>query len=67
MGFSGEFTKPIGLKMNVNISYNCNDRHIDKNPKKTAIICRRPKKDFKHISYQELLKEVSKLSNGLKR
>ena len=68
MGFSGEFTKPIWFEDGIlNISYNCIDRHIDKNSKKTAIIWQGDqKKDFKHISYQELLKEVSKLSNGLK-
>ena len=68
MGFSGEFTKPIWFEDGIlNISYNCIDRHLDKNPKKTAIIWQGDqKKDFKYISYQELLKEVSKLSNGLK-
>ena len=51
----------------LNASYNCIDRHVLKNGNKTAIIWEGDDpKEQKIISYNELLKEVSKFSNVLK-
>jgi len=51
----------------LNISENCIDRHAQKHPDKTAIIWEGDDpNDHKLISYQELLIEVSRLSNALK-
>lgn len=55
----------------LNLSYNCIDRHIVKNPSyadKVALIheTNDPNKSV-HITYGELLKNVSKLANCLKR
>ena len=48
----------------LNISYNCIDRHAKKNPEKVAIIWQGDQEsNSKQISYQELLEEVSKLAN----
>ena len=51
----------------LNASYNCLDRHIEKNGDKTAIIWEGDDpSDSRKITFRELLTEVSKLSNGLK-
>jgi len=51
----------------LNASYNCIDRHVLKNGNKTAIIWEGDDpKEQKTISYNDLLKEVSKFSNVLK-
>ena len=51
----------------LNASYNCIDRHVLKNGNKTAIIWEGDDpKEQKIISYNDLLKEVSKFSNVLK-
>ena len=52
----------------LNITVNCLDRHVIKNPKKTAIIFEPNNPDEKHKSYtySELLIEVCKMANVLK-
>ena len=51
----------------LNASANCIDRHLKKNPSKTAIIwVGDDPADSKKISYRELHQNVSKAANGLK-
>ena len=51
----------------LNASANCIDRHLKKNPKKTAIIwVGDDPADSKKISYKELHQNVCKAANGLK-
>jgi len=51
----------------LNASANCIDRHLKKNPKKTAIIwVGDDPSDSKKISYKELHQNVCKVANGLK-
>ena len=51
----------------LNASANCIDRHLKKNPSKTAIIwVGDDPADTKKISYRELHKNVCKVANGLK-
>jgi len=50
----------------LNISYNCLDRHLPSQADKTAIIFEGEQGDTRHISYQELHKEVCRFSNALK-
>ena len=51
----------------LNVSYNCLDRHLEKDGDKTAIIWEGDEPDqSKHISYRELHAEVCKFSNVLK-
>ena len=51
----------------LNASANCIDRHLKDKGDQTAIIWEGDNpKDSKHISYNELHKEVSKLANGMK-
>ena len=51
----------------LNASANCIDRHLKDKGDQTAIIWEGDDpKDSKHITYNELHKEVSKLSNGMK-
>ncbi len=51
----------------LNASYNCLDRHIEKNGDKAAILWEGDDpEDTKKITYKELLIEVCKFSNGLK-
>ncbi len=50
----------------LNVSYNCLDRHLNKN--KTAIIWQdNDPKIYKKITYDELHKQVCKLANALKK
>ena len=53
----------------LNITENCLDRYAKSNPDKKAIIweANDPNEDFKVYTYKELLDEVCKFSNGLKR
>ena len=51
----------------LNVSYNCIDRHLEKHAEKTAIIFEGEKGDTRHISYQTLHDEVCQLANGLKK
>ena len=51
----------------LNVSYNCIDRHVKKNPNKTAIIWESDDPRIsKKISYKELLFNVNKMANVLK-
>ena len=51
----------------LNASYNCLDRHIEKNGDKIAVIWEGDDpSNSRKITYQELLTEVCKFSNGLK-
>ncbi len=52
----------------LNVSANCIDRHAKKNPKKIAIIWEGDNpNESKKISYEELLTNVCKIANGLKK
>ena len=52
----------------INASYNCIDRHLAKNAKKTALFWEGDSpEDSQEITYQELHYEVCKLANGLKK
>jgi len=52
---------------NINLSENCIDRHVANGlGERTAIIWEGEPGDKRHISYAELLREVSKAANGLK-
>ena len=50
----------------MNVSYNCIDRHLEKNADKTAIIFEGEPGDTQHISYQQLHDDVCQFSNALK-
>jgi acetyl-CoA synthetase len=51
----------------LNIAYNCIDRHLPKRAKQTAIIWEGDDPEVsQHVTYQQLHDEVAKLSNGLK-
>jgi len=50
----------------LNISYNCIDRHLEKHADKTAIIFEGEAGDSRHISYQQLHDEVCIFANALK-
>jgi acetyl-CoA synthetase len=61
----GDFTWFTGGELNV--SYNCVDRHAEKDPSKTAIIFEGDEPgEHRYISYGEVLAEVSKAANLLK-
>ena len=49
----------------INVSYNCLDLNTQKSPNKIAIIFESENGETKTITYQELLDEVCKFSNGL--
>jgi acetyl-CoA synthetase len=52
----------------LNASYNCIDRHLAENAKKTAILWEGDEpSDSQDVTYQELHYEVCKLANGLKK
>ena len=52
----------------LNVAYNCIDRHLPKRAKQTAIIWEGDNPDVsKHVTYQQLHDEVAKLANGLKK
>jgi acetyl-CoA synthetase len=52
----------------LNASYNCIDRHLKKNAKKTAILWEGDSpEDSEKVTYQQLHYEVCKLANGLKK
>ena len=50
----------------LNVSYNCLDRHLETRANKTAIIFEGEQGDTRHISYQALHSEVCKMANALK-
>ena len=49
----------------INVSYNCLDLNTQKSPNKIAIIFESENGETKNITYQELLDEVCRFSNGL--
>ena len=52
----------------LNVSYNCIDRHLEKDSDKTAIIWAKDEPgEYEHISYGQLSKEVNRVANGLKK
>ncbi len=52
----------------LNVAYNCIDRHLPERANQTAIIWEGDDPNqSKHITYQQLHDEVAKLSNGLKK
>ncbi len=50
----------------LNISYNCLDRHLANNGDKTAIIFEDEKGNNRHISYKALHRDVCRFANALK-
>ncbi|MBP6562081.1 MAG: acetate--CoA ligase [Neisseriaceae bacterium] len=50
----------------LNISYNCIDRHLPEKANKTAIIFEEDGGKVEHISYQQLYERVCQFANGLK-
>ena len=69
MGFSGEFTKPIWFEDGIlNISYNCIDRHLDKNSKRQQSSGRETKKKTLNIFHiKNCLRKFQNYLMGLKR
>jgi len=51
----------------MNVSYNCIDRHLETKGDKTAIIFEGEPGDTRHITYRQLHKDVSQFANGLKQ
>ena len=50
----------------MNVSWNCIDKHLASNANKTAIIFEGEQGDTRHISYQQLHDDVCQFANGLK-
>lgn len=50
----------------LNVSFNCLDRHLEKRGDKTAIIFEGEKGDTRRLSYRELHREVCRFANALK-
>lgn len=50
----------------LNISYNCLDRHLTTQPGKTAIIFESDEGEVTHTTYRDLHQQVCKLANALK-
>ena len=50
----------------LNASYNCIDRHLEKHANKTAIIFEADNGDVTEVSYQDLYNRVCQFANGLK-
>ena len=50
----------------LNVSYNCLDRHLATQANKTAIIFEADNGDVTHVSYQDLYNRVCQFANGLK-
>jgi acetyl-CoA synthetase len=67
------FQKPVSIKWfsggELNVSYNCIDRHLPKRANKTAIIWESddPSRPSQKISYQQLHDEVCRFANVLKK
>ncbi len=66
------FTSPVNIRWfegaELNVSYNCIDRHIEDRGEKTAILWEpdSPEKAVRRISYRELAIEVNLFANTLK-
>ena len=50
----------------MNVSWNCIDKHLESSADKTAIIFEGEQGDTRHISYQQLHDDVCQFANGLK-
>ena len=50
----------------LNVSYNCLDRHLPTRASQTAIIFEADNGDVTHVTYQSLYERVCQLANGLK-
>ena len=50
----------------MNVSYNCIDRHLQDKGNKTAIVFEGEPGDTRHITYNQLYSEVCQFANGLK-
>lgn len=50
----------------LNVSYNCLDRHLEKNANKTAIIFEADDGNITQVTYRELYEKVCQFANGLK-
>ena len=66
-----KFSNPVEIKWfsdgSLNVAYNCLDRHLKERGDKTAIIWESDDpSQSKSITYNELVKEVCKFSNGLR-
>ena len=63
-----KFEGDLNVDGNLNVSYNCIDRHAKNNPDKIAIIWEGDDpNETKKITYKELLINVSKAANVLKK
>jgi acetyl-CoA synthetase len=51
----------------INVSYNCLDRHLESKPHKTAIIFEADNGQVTRITYKELYHRVCRFANGLKK
>lgn len=67
-----QFSKPVHIRWyqggELNVSYNCIDRHLDKRGDKVAIIWEpdNPNTPSRKITYKDLHREVNKFANVLK-
>jgi acetyl-CoA synthetase len=67
------FKSPVSIKWfqgaKLNVSYNCIDRHLEKNGNRTAFIFEgdSPDAPSKKVTYNELSKEVNRFANVLKK
>lgn len=67
------FQSPVSIEWflggELNVSYNCLDRHLEQLGEKTAIIWEadNPQEQSRHISYRELHEEVCLMANVLKK
>jgi acetyl-CoA synthetase len=50
----------------LNVSYNCLDKHLSTQPNKIAIIFEADNGDVSNVTYKELYEKVCKFANGLK-
>ena len=50
----------------LNVSYNCLDKHLTTQPNKTAIIFEADNGDINNVTYKELYEKVCQFANGLK-
>ena len=51
----------------LNVSYNCLDKHLNTQPNKIAIIFEADNGEVSQITYKELFEQVCQFANGLKR
>ena len=51
----------------INVSYNCLDRHLESKPHKTALVFEADNGAVTHVTYKELYHRVCTFANGLKK